>query len=38
MFVFIQKQYLANFALLILRILGVFICGVCGFLKKKANF
>ena len=37
-FVFIQKQYLANFAFLILRIIKLFTREVCKFLKNKANF
>ena len=34
MFVFIKKQYLENFAFLILRILELFAREVCKFLKK----
>ena len=34
MFVFFQKQYLENFAFLILRILELFSREVCKFLKK----
>ena len=36
-FVFIWKQYPENFAFLILRILKLFACEVCKFLKKYAN-
>ena len=38
MFVSIQKQYLENFAFLILKILELFAREVCKFLKKEANF
>ena len=38
MFVFMQKQYPENFAFLILRILELFSCEVCKFLRKLANF
>ena len=34
MFVFVQKQYPENLAFLILRILELFTCEVCKFLKK----
>ena len=34
MFVFIQKQYLENFAFLILKILELFTREYCKFLKK----
>ena len=34
MFVFIQKQYAANFAFLILAILKLFMCEVCKAFKK----
>ena len=37
-FVFIQKQYPANLAFLILRILVLFMREVYKFLKKWANF
>ena len=38
MFVFIKKQHPENFAFLILKILELFACEVCKFLKKQANF
>ena len=34
MFVFMWKQYPENFTFLILRILELFLCEVCKFLKK----
>ena len=37
MFVFIQKQFLENFAFLILKILELFTREYCKFLKKQAN-
>ena len=38
MFTFISKQYLENFAFLVLRILELFARELCKFLKKQANF
>ena len=38
MFMFIQIQYPESFAFFILRILELFIRGVCIFLKKQATF
>ena len=38
MFVFISKQYPANFAFPILRILKLFMREICKLLKNYANF
>ena len=38
MFVFMLKQYLENFTLLLLRIPVLFAREVCKFLEKYANF
>ena len=38
MFAFISKQYLENFTFLILRILELFACEACKFLKMETNF
>ena len=38
MFVFLLKQYLENFAFLILRILKLYTHETCKFIKKWANF
>ena len=34
MFVFIKKQYTEDFAFLFLRVLEIFACEVCKFLKR----
>ena len=38
MFVFLEKQYLENFAFLVLQILELFAREVCKFLNKWTNF